>query len=121
MVNFNGYLGPKILGEPSSIINGPIYQQELDFWLYHQDNPDIYRLFKRYAAVAINNGHRKLSPWLIINRIRWEQEVMIKTDEAFKISNKYIAYYSRMWMKDYEWEKFFDTRIMLGEYLDDEL
>ena len=110
--------GPRPLGEESTIVNGLVLQKELDFWEYHQDNPDIYHLFNRYAQSAIDLGHTRLSPWLIVNRIRWEQHVVVKTKNGFKISNDFIAYYSRLWMLDKRFPGFFSTKTLIGEYLE---
>ena len=79
---------------------------------WHEKNPNVYWLFKRFTFEAIEKGHEHLSPWLIINRIRWETEVAT-TGQDFKISNNFIAYYSRKFMEDYpEYDGFFRTKPM---------
>ena len=118
MVNSTGSLGPRLIGEASTIANGDVTPQEVLFWEYHEDNPDIYRLFDRYAVIAIEKGHKKLSPWLIVNRIRWEQHVIVRSNTPFKIANDYIAYYSRLWMIKRRRFWFFSTKVMVGEYQD---
>lgn len=82
---------------------------------YHSKNPAIYELFKKFTFEAIRAGNSKLSAWLIINRIRWETDVVaIKTDGCkFKISNNHIGYYSRLFMEEYpEHDGFFVTKRM---------
>ena len=32
-------------------------------------NPEFYELFKKFTFEAINAGHKKLSAWLVANRI----------------------------------------------------
>lgn len=78
------------------------------FVRFHEENPHIYRLFKRFTFEAIRAGHKKLSAWLIINRIRWETDVVTKGGEYdpergsyYKIANGYVALYARMFQKDH--------------------
>lgn len=73
---------------------------EKRFRVWHKDNPEVYDLFKRFTFEAINKGHDRLSAWLIVNRIRWETSVTT-TGNEFKISNDFIAYYARMFIKEY--------------------
>jgi hypothetical protein len=68
-----------------------------EWWEWHKKNPHVYELFKRFSMQAINCGHRNLSAWLIVNRIRWETSVETQGDD-FKINNDYIAYYARLFM-----------------------
>ena len=64
---------------------------------------------------AIHRGHRNLSAWLIVNRIRWETSVETQGDD-FKINNDYIAYYARLFMHHYpEYQGFFRTKTLKSE------
>ena len=67
---------------------------------FHKKNPEVYELFKKFTFDAINRGHTRLSAWMITNRIRWETQIETVNDD-YKISNDYIALYSRKFMKDY--------------------
>jgi hypothetical protein len=79
---------------------------------FNRDNPEVYELFKRFTFQAINKGHTRLSAWMIANRIRWETQIETVNDD-YKISNDYIALYSRKFMKDYpEHDGFFRTKPM---------
>ena len=81
------------------------------WWKYHKDNPEVYLLFKRFTFQAISKGHKHLSAWLIMNRIRWETNVV--TTGLFKISNNHIAYYARLFMVDFPTQQgFFRTKEM---------
>jgi len=90
-------------------------QETIDkWWEWHQQNPHIYRLFEEFAMRAIRYGTKKLSAWLVVNRIRWEVSVETQGDD-FKIPNDYIALYSRFFMKLHpEHEGFFTTREIEG-------
>jgi|DEB19_MinimDraft_3_1074340.scaffolds.fasta_scaffold04892_3 hypothetical protein len=67
------------------------------WWAWHKANPHVYQLFERFTWEAIKLGHKHLSAWLIVNRIRWETSIVTKGDD-FKISNDFIAYYARLFM-----------------------
>jgi len=69
------------------------------FEAYDKKNPKIWEAFKKFAFEAIDAGHERISHWLIMNRVRWETEIV--TNEKFKISNNYIAYYARKWQDQY--------------------
>ena len=92
------------------------YQDKKEkWWAFHNANPHVYDLFQKYTHEAINSGAKKCSPWLIIGRIRWETAITT-TDDDFKISNDYIAFYSRLFMKwNPRHEGFFRTKPMKGE------
>ena len=80
------------------------------WWAWHKENPHVYELFERFTMDAIRRGHRRLSAWLIVNRIRWETMVET-TGEDFKISNDFIAYYARLFMALHpEYDGFFKTK-----------
>jgi len=84
-----------------------------DRWLkWHKDNPKVYDLFEQFTNEAIQRGHKKLSAWLIINRVRWETSI-VTSGSDFKISNDFIAYYSRHFMLlNPKYDGFFTTKKM---------
>ena len=85
------------------------------WWSWHKKNPQVYELFEQFSLQAIKKGHKRLSAWLIINRVRWETSVETYGD-PFKISNDYIAFYSRYFMHRYPQHKgFFKLHAMIGE------
>jgi hypothetical protein len=82
---------------------------------YHRENPLIWKYFEKFAFEAVDRGHRKISHWLIINRIRWEVYI-VTTGEEFKISNNFIAFYARHWQETYPpYKELFNTKRMVGE------
>jgi hypothetical protein len=69
----------------------------------------------------VNKRRKKISHWLIINRIRWEVYVLT-TGEDFKISNNFIAFYARHWRKTYpRYKELFNIKRMIGEPMDSAL
>lgn len=78
------------------------------FVQFDDENPDVYTLFKRFTFEAIRAGHKRLSAWLIINRIRWETDVVTKGGDYdptrgtyYKISNAFVALYARKFIEDH--------------------
>ena len=92
------------------------YQEKKKLWWeWHKANPDVWRLFERFSLEAIQRGRKRISHWLIINRIRWETAI-VTTGCDFKISNDYIAFYARLWKARYpQYADLFLTKKMIGE------
>lgn len=95
------------------------YQEKKQAWLtWHNNNPVIWELFEKFTLQAISLNRKKISHWLIINRIRWETSVMT-TGNEFKISNDFIAFYARYWKEKYpEYDYIFNVKKMIGETID---
>lgn len=82
------------------------------FKIWHNKNPIVFQLFEKFTLQAIGYGKTKSSAWLIVNRIRWETSIVTRGDD-FKISNDFIAMYSRMFMEKHpEHAGFFTTKRM---------
>lgn len=96
----------------SSTIEPKHSELKAKWWRWHKENPHVYDLFKRFSLQAINKGHKRLSAWLIVNRIRWETSIET-TGSDFKISNDFIAFYARLFMHEHpEYVGFFLTKQM---------
>jgi hypothetical protein len=90
-------------------------ERKQDWWKWHCNNPDVWLYFERFSLEAINRGRTRISHWLIINRIRWEVNI-VTTGEDFKISNDYIAFYARLWNARYpQYKNLFTIKKMIGE------
>jgi hypothetical protein len=90
------------------------------WWAWHKENPEFYKLFKKFTFQAISKGHRRLSAWLIVNRIRWET-MIVTTGNEYKISNDFIALYARLFMHEYpDYKGFFRTKPMKRVYIAEE-
>jgi hypothetical protein len=91
-------------------------QAEFDQW--HANNPGIWEYFQRFSFDALSANRKRISHWLIINRIRWEV-FLITTGVEHKISNNMIAFYARLWRKTYpEHAHLFHIKRMHGEPFD---
>lgn len=85
------------------------------WWEWHKENPQVWQYFEKFALEAVKMGRKKVSHWLIINRIRWEVTI-VTTGSDFKISNDYIAFYARLWQAKYpQYKDLFNTKQMIGE------
>lgn len=85
-------------------------------WLeWHTANPMVWKMFEQFAFQAVKMNRKKISHWLIINRIRWETSIMT-TGNEFKISNDFIAFYARHWKEAYPaYKDLFNIKRMIGE------
>lgn len=80
------------------------------FMAFHRANPEVYRLFVKYARQALEAGYRHYSARQIMERVRWQAEIKTKGD-SFKINNNHIPYYAKMLMESLpEFKGFFQTR-----------
>ena len=81
---------------------------------YHQENPHVYELVKKYTFEAIASGLTHFSMASIIERIRWFTEIETSGDK-FKINQNYQTYYGRKFMQEFpQHEGFFRTRKLRG-------
>jgi hypothetical protein len=59
-------------------------------------NPDIWRLFERFAFDMIQRGFQHYSADAVMHRVRWETAVyLLDGNNEFKIANIWVAYYAR--------------------------
>ena len=82
---------------------------------FHEENPHIYKAFKKIALKAIENGTRKWSPYAICHIIRWNKDIKIKKkggeDKNWKINNNFIQRYGMLFSEDFpEYADLFSTR-----------
>lgn len=81
------------------------------FYKFHNENPEVYRLFDLFAKQLLKKGWDKIGAKMIMERIRWEYATQSKDDRGFKINNDFICHYSRLFMKNNpQHEGCFETR-----------
>lgn len=101
-------------------VNKPFHKKQAEFDKWHADNPLVWKYFEKFALEAVSHGKKKISHWLIVNRIRWEVYV-VTTGKDYKISNGHIAFYARLWRKTYPQHKdLFNIKRMVGEVWENE-
>jgi len=82
---------------------------------FHRDNPHVFKAFEKQALKAIEMGKKKLSAKLIINWIRWNEELKT-TDQNFKINDAFQSYYARAFITKYpEYYYVFELRKLRNE------
>jgi hypothetical protein len=69
------------------------------FQQYDQEHPEIYQVYKNIAYDYIQRGKIKMGSKSIIEEIRWHK--LVKTNEYFKVSNNYTAYYARKFANEH--------------------
>ena len=80
------------------------------FERFHAENPVVFKLFTRFALEAYASGIRHYGARALLERLRWELKVTIKTHD-YKINNNYIAYYARLLAaEDARFADFFEFR-----------
>lgn len=92
-------------------------ERRLEFWKYHEANPQVYVLFTHYARQMWNKQARRgvkrprYSAKAIIERVRWHHHITTMTDDEFKINDHLTAYYARLFVRDFPiCEGFFQQR-----------
>ena len=98
-----------------------LHQRKAEWWAWHKENPHVWELFEKYTFQAIKSGLSSYSHWFIVNRIRWDFEVVTKSGE-FKISNNYIAIYARLFHARHPvYSGFFNIKALKEEKMIEEL
>ena len=88
---------------------------EENFKIHLVENPEIYKLFIKYAlqAAAVRNNYSARG---IFHQIRWHTMVK-EANSEFKVDNGWSYHYSRKFMEDYpEYKGFFRTRVRRNSY-----
>lgn len=81
------------------------------FEIFDSENPQVWKLFVKFAFDVIKAGHDRFSADSILHRIRRATSVET-TDSHYKINNNYSADYARKFMKQFpEYKDFFETRV----------
>ena len=81
------------------------------FKAFHDEHPEVWVLFKRFAFQMIGKGFKNYSAQAIICRIRWEADAGGDGTSQFKINNNFYPLYARWFMINHpEHDGFFRTR-----------
>lgn len=65
------------------------------FKKFHNENPHIYRRFVELAEQMFRTGRKKYSSKMIINVMRWEQDLKTNS-KPFKINDRFQSLYGRL-------------------------
>jgi hypothetical protein len=80
------------------------------FWRFHEENPHVFELFKKFTADLRAMGFKRYGIGSITERIRWHIATETRNDE-FKINNNHRSCYARLLILDNpELAQFFSTR-----------
>lgn len=90
----------------------PQGQLEQEFWLFHNDNPNVYQLLCKSAQEVIDKNYSQFAIACLWEHMRWELTV-VTGDVNFVLPNNHRAYYARLWLRDHpEFPKFFKTTML---------
>jgi hypothetical protein len=67
------------------------------FKTFHASNPEVWRLFQKFAFDIMARGLDSYSAYAIVERIRWHVSVETRGDSV-KINNDFRPYYARMFV-----------------------
>jgi len=91
------------------------------FLVWLSRNPDVWIEFANLSLMAIGNGRKHYSAWLIAARIRCDREIQ-SSDGEYKIGNERIGWLARYFHHKYPDHKgFYKTRPMKEERMLTEL
>lgn len=77
---------------------------------FHLANPEVWRMFCKFARSVIEAGFPRYSADAIFHRIRWHVQIEVKS-QALKLNDHHTAYYARLWMVAHpERSQFFNLR-----------
>jgi len=80
--------------------------------VFHRANPEVWDLFVKFTQDRIRLGYANYSVNSIFERIRWETDQSKQTSKnQFKINNNHRPYYARRFMRMYDYDGFFRTRV----------
>jgi hypothetical protein len=86
------------------------------FWSFHEANPEVYRLFKRFTLQAIRAGRQHYSAYAVCHQIRWHIEIVKRHEGDWKLNNNFIPFYARVFHRDFpQHADFFETRTLKAD------
>jgi hypothetical protein len=90
------------------------------FLEFDEANPQVWIAFKRFTFQAINTGRKRFGAKMVVERIRWDT-LLTTTDERYKISNDYTAFYARKFVSEFpQYKGLFVTKPSMADRLYDE-
>lgn len=92
-------------------------EMSAQFKAFHNDHPEVWDLFQRFAFEKIKRGFNNYSSKGIFERIRWEVARPEPEPSDFKLNNNYTAFYARWFMLKYpEHDGFFRLREQISHW-----
>jgi hypothetical protein len=89
-----------------------------DFEEFDANNPDVWKLFIKYAQEALAKGVTKYSAAAIIHRLLWDLNVENKSRKRlFRVNHDFCAGYARKFVAEFpEHKNFFNIKKRPSEY-----
>lgn len=81
------------------------------FQEFHESNPQVFRLFVKFAKQAIGTGRTRFSGRTIMERVRWYTSVETNDPAGFKVNDHWAPFYVRLFEIEFPRHKgFFEKR-----------
>ncbi len=80
----------------------PINKREAAFFKFHDNNPHVYERFCQIVAEeVIPRGKTNFSSRMVIEHLRWLEEMSTRCDDSFKLNDHHSSGYSRLFTYDF--------------------
>jgi hypothetical protein len=80
------------------------------FKAFHEANPKVWELFKKFAFELIDKKFKHYSADAVCHQVRWHTAV-VTSDRDFKLNNNFTSRYARLFHKEFpRYDGFFITR-----------
>lgn len=67
------------------------------FRRFHEENPQVWRLFRRFALEAAQTGRTRFGAKMVWERMRWYTNVETN-DQSVKLNSNWAAHYARLFV-----------------------
>lgn len=72
------------------------------FELFHQQNPEVWRLFVKFTKELIGRGFQHNSARTVLYRIRWDTDIATDGElSGFKINDHFSPFYARLFHRTF--------------------
>lgn len=86
------------------------------FKKFHNENPEFWNHFQRFAYRAIRRGFNHYSARTVFHAIRWYVSMKTRSTDMLKINNTHSPFYSRMFRKTWpEYQNLFRYRKLISK------
>ena len=81
-------------------LNGCTIQEK--FEEFHENNPEVYQKFIKYANQIRDMGYEKYSAKQVVGRVRWHFQFEVKDkSDKYKINDAFTSRYARLYNDDF--------------------
>jgi hypothetical protein len=67
-----------------------------NFKVFHEENPHVYDLFRKYTFILFERGHPHAGAKAIFERMRWDLMLKTSPGKPVTLNNNYTSRYARL-------------------------